>query len=397
MSNRTQRRHGRLGIAAATCFAFLAIPASSVAAPVDLQTASDYAVLGGATVTNTGSSVLNGDLGVHPGLALPGFESATVNGETHAGDADAQDAQSDLTTAYNVAAGQTPVTRDLTGVDLGGLILTPGVYTFDSSAQLTGTLTLNDGGDPDAQFVFRIVSDLTTASNSSVVGSASACNVYWQVGSSATLGTDTDFRGNVMADQSISLNNGTSLFGRALARIGQVSLDNNVVDAAPCGAGTSSPPPSDGSTPGDGTTPGSGTTPVGGTTPPTDGTTPPTDGNRRPPQSRSKVPTRKGSARLRRTRGTPGSPGVRRCTTGFRAAVRGRMIRRVVFRLDGRRIASRRRSPFRVYVKARSGRHNVTARVTFKDATRAKTLNLGYRACDAAVLRPRRGPSQFTG
>lgn len=390
MSNRTQRRHGRVGIAAATCFAFLAIPGSSIAAPVDLQTASDYAVLGGATVTNTGSSVLNGDLGVYPGLALPGFGPATVNGETHAGDADAQVAQSDLTTAYNVAAGQTPVTRDLTGVDLGGLILTPGVYTFDSSAQLTGTLTLNNGGDPDAQFVFRIVSGLTTASNSSVVGSASACNVYWQVGSSATLGTNTAFRGNVMADQSISLNNGTSLFGRALARIGQVSLDDNVVDAAPCGAGTSSPPPSDGSTPGAGTTPA-------------DGTAPPTGGNQTPPQSRSRVPTRKGSARLRRTRNTPGSrrtpgsPRVGRCTTGFYAAVRGRMIKRVVFRLDGRRIASRRRSPFRVYVRARSGRHNVSARVTFKDATRAKTLNLGYRGCAAKVLRPKRGPSPFTG
>jgi hypothetical protein len=214
------------------------------------------------------------------------------------------------------------------------------------------------------------------------VGTASACNVYWQVGSSATLGTGTAFRGNVMADQSITLDNGTSLIGRALARIGQVSLDDNVIDASACGAGTSTPPPSDGSAPGDGSTPG-GSAP-GGSAPGPDTT------DQAPPGSRSRVPTRKGTAKLRR------SPRDS-CRDGFSARVRGKKIARVVFRMDGRRIASRRGSPFRVRVRARSGRHTIRARVTFKDATRAKTLKFSYRGCAAQVLRPRRGPSQFTG
>jgi hypothetical protein len=118
--------------------------------------------------------------------------------------------------------------------------------------------------------------------------------------------------------------------------------------------------------------------------------------NQSPPASRSTVATRKGSATIRRPRSGPGSPAAS-CTTGFRATVTGHQIKRVVFSLDGKRIASRTGSPFRVVVPALTGRHNVTARVTFKDATRAKTLKLGYRACAAAVLHPRNGPSQFTG
>ncbi len=155
-----------------------------------LGTTATFAVLGGSTVTNTGSTVLTGDLGVWPGLAITGFPPGIVTGTTHAGDAVAQQAQSDLTTAYNNLAGQACGT-DLTGQDLGGMTLTPGVYCFSTSAQLTGTLTLNAQGNPSAVFVFQIGSTLTTASSSvvQVINGGSNCNVFWQVGSSATLGT----------------------------------------------------------------------------------------------------------------------------------------------------------------------------------------------------------------
>jgi hypothetical protein len=393
------RRVARAGIALAVSLA--ALPAAADAAPVLLGTAAPFAVLAGSTATNTGPSVLNGDLGLSPGSAITGFGlPAVVNGTTHNTDAVAAQAQSDLTTAYNTAASQlSPV--DLTGQDLGGLTLTAGSYDFSTSAQLTGALTLDAQGDPNAQFVFEIGSTLTTASASSVVmiNGASPCNVYWQVGSSATLGSTTAFQGTIMALTSVTLNNGASIIGRALARNGAVTLDTNLLD--PSGCQTGSTPPTT-PTPTDG-----GTTPTpGGATPPTatpanvtpSGPTAPAASsvNQSPPASRSTVATRKGTATLRRPSAGPGSPAAS-CTTGFRASVTGRQIKRVVFSLDGKRIASRTGSPFRVYVRALTGRHNVTARVTFKDATRAKTLKLGYRACAAAVLHPRNGPSQFTG
>ena len=138
----------------------------------------------------------------------------------------------------------------MTGTDLGGLTLTPGVYCFSTSAQLTGPLTLNALGDPNAVWVFRIGSTLTTASGSSVVfsgGVGNACAVQWRVGSSATLGTTTSFVGNILAQASITLNNGASLVGRALARTGAVTLDaNNVAAFTACGAGSGAggvPPP----------------------------------------------------------------------------------------------------------------------------------------------------------
>ncbi len=385
------RRASRVGIALAAGLAFAALPAVAQAAPVNLATASPFVVLAGSTATNTGPSVLNGDLGVAPGTAIMGFGSpAVVNGATHANDAVAQQAQRDLTTAYDVAAGQpVPPGNVLTGTDLGNRTLAAGAYRYDTSAQLTGQLTLDAAGDPNAQFVFEIGSTLTTASASSVnlINGASPCNVYWQVGSSATLDTTTAFQGNILALQSISLNNGASVIGRALARNGAVTLDNNVLDNSRCTTGTTSP-----TTPGE-TAPGEtppGETPPGETPP---GETPPgaTPEDQAPPEGRSTVPTRNGTASIRRT---PRN----RCTDGFRATVRGKKIDRVVFRLDGRRIANRSRSPFQAYVRATtSGRHNVTARVTFTDATRAKTLSLGYRSCAAQLLRPRRGPSQFTG
>ncbi|MGC8553064.1 MAG: ice-binding family protein [Phycisphaerae bacterium] len=199
-----------------------------------LGTAGNFAVMAGSTITNTGSSIINGgDIGVSPGTAITDFPPGVVASPytTHTADAVALQAQSDLTTAYNAAAGLAS-TQSLTGQDLGGLTLTPGVYFFSSSAQLTGTLTLNDQGNPNAQFVFQIGSTLTTASNASVVmtngGTTPGCNVYWQVGSSATLGTGTAFEGHILALTSITMNTGaTILDGSALARNGAVTLDAN--------------------------------------------------------------------------------------------------------------------------------------------------------------------------
>ena len=169
----TRSRRRRLaGLALLAAIACGAAPmATQAAAPVNLATAQSFVVLAGATVTNTGPSVLNGDLGVAPGTALTGFGlPAVVNGATHAADAVAAQAQLDLTTAYDAAAGQAVApANDLTGTDLGNRVLKAGAYRFTSSAQLTGALTLDAEGDPAAQFVFEIGSTLTTASASSVV------------------------------------------------------------------------------------------------------------------------------------------------------------------------------------------------------------------------------------
>ena len=204
---------------------------SASATSVNLGTAGSYSVLAGSTVTNTGPSALTGNLGVWPGKAVTGFPPGLVGGTIHAGDAAAAQAQRDLTTAYNQAMGLTP-TSILTGTNLGGLVLTPGVYFFASSAQLTGTLTLNNLGNPNALFVFQIGSTLTTASGSSVIftNSLTDSNVFWQVGSSATLGTTTAFEGNILALTSITLNTGATIgCGSALARNGAVTLDTNVI------------------------------------------------------------------------------------------------------------------------------------------------------------------------
>lgn len=213
--------------------------ATAVAQPL-----SSFAVLGGSTVTNTNTpTIVTGNLGVSPGSAVTGFPPGTVTGGTiHAADSVAAQAQSELTTAYNSLAGS-PCNTDLTGQDLGGKTLTPGVYCFSTSAQLTGTLTLNAQGNPNAVFIFKIGSTLTTASASSVllINSASSCGVFWQVGSSATLGTGTALAGSIVALTSITLNTGANVTGRALARNGAVTLDNNHVTV--CSGGGSLLPP----------------------------------------------------------------------------------------------------------------------------------------------------------
>jgi Ice-binding-like len=382
------KRRRRAGIALAVglgCAVVAAVTAQ--ASPVGLGTAQPFVVLAGSTVTNTGPSVLNGDLGVAPGTALVGFGlPAVVNGATHAADGVAAQAQLDLTTAYNVAAAQpVPPGNDLTGTDLGNRILTAGAYGFNSSAQLTGALTLDAQGDPNAQFVFEIGSTLTTASASSVVlvNGASPCNVYWQIGSSATLGTTTAFQGNVMALASISLNNGATVIGRALARNGAVTLINNVLDNSRCTTGSTGP-----GTPGGGTVPGGGTAPGAPESPAARSARLATEAAQA--SNPKSTTTRNGSTSLQRT---PHAT----CTSGFRATVHGKLIKRVVFSLDGKKIQSQAKRPYVVFVRALPGAHNVTARVTFKDATRAKTLALGYRACAEAVLKPHSGPSVFTG
>ena len=218
-----------------------ALPVSTPTAP-SLGSAASFAVLGGSTVTNTGDTIIVGNLGVSPGSAVTGFPPGIVNsGSIHAADAVAAGAQANVTTAYNALVAM-KCGSDLTGKDLGGMSLTPGIYCFSSSAQLTGTLTLTSD---DGLYVFQIGSMLTTASNSKVVarmGSAvcDACaNVFWQVGSSATLGTGTAFEGNILALTSITLTTGATVSGRALARNGAVTMDTNVVSA--CGSGGGSP------------------------------------------------------------------------------------------------------------------------------------------------------------
>lgn len=216
-------------------------PSGVVAQNISLGSAANFAVLGGSTVTNTGPTVITGDVGLWPGSSITGFPPGILIGTRHQTDAVAQQAQTDLTAAYNDAAGRACGTI-LTGSDLGSVgTLAPGVYCFATSAQLTGNLPLSGAG----VYIFKIGSTLTTASNSSVTLSngASACGVWWQVGSSATVGTTTSLAGNILALTSITLNTNASVNGRALARNGAVTLDSNNVAACSGGPNPPVPPP----------------------------------------------------------------------------------------------------------------------------------------------------------
>src|ERR1044071_7777794 len=213
-------------------------------APVPLGSATTFAVLAASTVTSTGATTINGDLGLSPGTAVTGFPPGTVNGTIHAGDPAAAQAQLDLTTAYNDAAARTIGAITLAG-NLGGQTLTPGLYKSTSSLEISsGDLTLDALGDANAVFIFQMASTLTTTSGRQVIlsGGAQAANIVWQVGSSATLGTTSVFQGNILALASITLTTGASVEGRLLARTGAVTLDSNTVGLGIIPSPATSPP-----------------------------------------------------------------------------------------------------------------------------------------------------------
>jgi hypothetical protein len=200
-------------------------------APVVLGSSSTFTVLAGSTITNTGATMVNGDLGLNPGTAVTGFPPGILKGTKHVSDPIAAQAKLDLTTAYNNAAGRTLAPVTLAG-NIGGRTLAPGLYKSTSSLAISsGDLTLDAQGDANAVFIFQIASTLTTTSGRKVIlsGGAQARNIFWQVGTSATLGTTSVFKGTIMADQAITMTTGATLEGRALARIGAVTLDSNTI------------------------------------------------------------------------------------------------------------------------------------------------------------------------
>ncbi len=213
----------------------LTVTAAATEAPVALGSAANFGVLAGSTVTSTGATIVYGDLGLWPGVAVAVASPAIVTGTTHVNDPIAQAAQGDLTTAYNDAAGRStsPVTLS---ADISGQTLLPGLYRAASSLAISaGDLTLDGQGDPNAVFIFKIGSTLTTGTGRKVIliGSAQAANVFWQVGSSATIGVTSSMQGNILAAVSITIQSGATLQGRALARSGAVTLDNNAVGMKP--------------------------------------------------------------------------------------------------------------------------------------------------------------------
>jgi type VI secretion system secreted protein VgrG len=230
---RTVRLFPAVGILAGATLMLTAVNAEAAQGPVDLGTAESFAVLAYSGITNTGATTITGDVGTFPTATESGFNTVTLHGTDHAGDAVTQGAKDDLTTAYNDAAARGPVTN--VPVELGGSTLTAGTYRSDTLG-LTGTLTLDAEGNPNAQFVFQAASTLITAANSRVrlIGGANPCRVVWKVGSSATFDVGTRFVGDVLAHTSIQALTSATFRGRLLARNGAVTLDRNTITAAVC-------------------------------------------------------------------------------------------------------------------------------------------------------------------
>lgn len=233
-------------LAANFTWTFTTSPPCALPPPSGLGTACGFGILAGSTVTNapivTGTTThVTGDVGVSPGTAITGYPPGTLTGTLHPGDATAANAQTDLTTAYNNAAGLPSPPPVLTG-DIGGRTLPPGVYKATSTLGITGILTLDGSTNPNGVWVFQVGSSLTTAAGAPgspasqviLIGGAQAHNVFWQIGSSATLGTYSLFQGTIMAQASITLTTGATLNDRALARTGAVTTDSNPVNVPPC-------------------------------------------------------------------------------------------------------------------------------------------------------------------
>lgn len=232
-----------MGLVLAVAVMFLHQDVSAIPVTVNLGSASSFAVLAGSGITITGPTTITGDIGTSPTPSITGLENVTLNGVNNADDAVTGQAKNDLVTAYNAAAGFTAGTTYTGGFDLVGQTLTAGVYNDSSSLFLSGTVTLDAQGNPNAVFIIQAGSTLITASDSSVVliNGAQACHVFWVVDSSATLGTDTDFMGNILALTSITLDTGATVDGGVLAENGAVTLDNNTITEAVCNMTSSVP------------------------------------------------------------------------------------------------------------------------------------------------------------
>ncbi len=245
------RKFSTLAVAAIATLSLTLASSSMAAQPtVGLGSTDTFAVLAGSGITNTGATTVSGtaggDMGSSPTGSFTGdTEVVVTNGTKYTSvDSKVTAAKDDLVIAYNDAAGRTPVTT--VSADLGGQTLKQGVYNSASSLGLTGTVTLDAENDPAAVFIFQAGSSLTTASSSKValINGAQACNVFWQVGSSATLGTTTDFVGHVFALNSISVNDGVTVHGQLLARNGAVTLIHDTIINDKCADVVSSPTPS---------------------------------------------------------------------------------------------------------------------------------------------------------
>ncbi len=199
---------------------------------ITLAGASNLAVLAGSSITNTGATTITGDLGLSPGSSVGGFPPGILNGTQHINDVISNQAKLDLTAAYNDAAGRTSTDIVTLSGNIGGLTLTPGLYKSTSSLAISsGDLTFDAKGNANAVFIIQIATTLTTTSGRKVIlsGGALASNIFWQVGSSATFGTTSVFKGTVMAMQSITFNTGATLDGRGLARTGAVTMAGNTI------------------------------------------------------------------------------------------------------------------------------------------------------------------------